>query len=75
MQFIAQELNGRLQSHSNALAEMNAPAFTVDPERIAVAGTSSGSLCAYLAALHASPRPKAVLAMYGMGGNMLVGGR
>jgi len=43
-----------------------------DPDRLAVAGSSAGGLCAYLAALHASPRPKAVLSIYGMGGNFFV---
>lgn len=46
--------------------------FEIDPNAIAVAGTSSGGLCAYLAATHAVPRPVAVLSMYGMGGDMLV---
>jgi len=45
-----------------------------DPDRLAVAGSSAGGLCAYLAALHASPRPKALLSIYGMGGNFLVRG-
>ncbi|KAI0670870.1 alpha/beta-hydrolase [Trametes maxima] len=30
-----------------------------------------GGLCAYLAAMHVSPRPKGVLSLYGMGGDML----
>ncbi|KAJ7160074.1 alpha/beta-hydrolase [Mycena filopes] len=42
--------------------------FGVDPTSLAVAGSSAGGLCAYLAALYASPKPKAVLSMYGMGG-------
>ncbi|KZT27450.1 alpha/beta-hydrolase, partial [Neolentinus lepideus HHB14362 ss-1] len=41
----------------------------LDPDAIAVAGTSSGGLCAYLAAMHASPKPKALLSMYSMGGD------
>ncbi|KAF9061431.1 Alpha/Beta hydrolase protein [Rhodocollybia butyracea] len=44
----------------------------IDPERIAVAGTSAGSLCAYLAMMHATPKPKAVFSMYGQGGNFLI---
>lgn len=44
----------------------------VDGQRLAVAGTSAGGTCAYLAATHVEPRPKAVLSMYGMGGNFLV---
>ncbi|KAJ7625224.1 alpha/beta-hydrolase [Mycena polygramma] len=44
--------------------------FGVDPTSLAVAGSSAGGMCAYLAAIHASPKPKAVLSMYGMGGNV-----
>ena len=49
--------------------------FKIDADAIAVAGTSSGGLCALLAAMHCdSPRPKAVISMYGMGCNFLVSG-
>ncbi|KAF5377871.1 hypothetical protein D9615_006688 [Tricholomella constricta] len=42
--------------------------FKVDPEAIAVAGSSAGGLCAYLAAMHCvSPKPKALVSLYGMG--------
>lgn len=44
----------------------------VDADKIGVAGSSAGGLCAYLAAIHASPKPKAVLSMYGMGGDFFV---
>ncbi|TFK52322.1 alpha/beta-hydrolase [Heliocybe sulcata] len=43
----------------------------LNPDAIAVAGTSSGGLCAYLAAMHVSPKPKALLSFYGMGGDFL----
>lgn len=43
-----------------------------DPDRLAVAGSSAGGLCAYLAAIHVSPKPKALLSIYGMGGNLFV---
>ncbi|KAK0504296.1 Alpha/Beta hydrolase protein [Armillaria luteobubalina] len=43
--------------------------YQIDRDVMGVAGTSSGGLCAYLAAIHAYPRPRAVLSMYGMGGN------
>ncbi|KAJ4482366.1 Alpha/Beta hydrolase protein [Lentinula aciculospora] len=46
--------------------------YQVDPERIAVSGSSAGGLCAYLAAMHATPKPKAVLSLYGLGGNFLI---
>ena len=48
------------------------PTVHLDSSRIAVAGTSAGGLCAYLAAVHADPKPVAVLGMYSMGGNFLV---
>ncbi|KAF8532102.1 alpha/beta-hydrolase [Gautieria morchelliformis] len=41
----------------------------IDVGRIAVMGTSAGGLCAYLAGIHAHPKPRAVLSMYGMGGD------
>ncbi|KAF8073983.1 Alpha/Beta hydrolase protein, partial [Lyophyllum atratum] len=44
--------------------------FSVDPDAIAVAGTSAGGLCAYLAAMHCvSPKPAALVSLYGMGGD------
>ncbi|KAM5531322.1 hypothetical protein V8D89_015037 [Ganoderma adspersum] len=46
-------------------------AFEIDSSALAVAGSSAGALCAYLAAMHASPKPRAVLSLYGMGGDML----
>ncbi|KAJ7451689.1 alpha/beta-hydrolase [Mycena latifolia] len=42
--------------------------FGIDPMSIAVAGSSAGGLCAYLAAAHVFPKPSAVLALYAMGG-------
>ncbi|KIK69762.1 hypothetical protein GYMLUDRAFT_151343 [Collybiopsis luxurians FD-317 M1] len=44
----------------------------IDPDRIVAGGSSAGGLCAYLAAMHAKPKPKAILSMYGMGGNFLI---
>jgi acetyl esterase/lipase len=47
--------------------------FKIDPDAMAVAGSSAGGLCAYLAAMHCvSPKPKGIVSMYGMGGNFLV---
>jgi len=46
--------------------------FGVDPTSLAVAGSSAGGTCAYLAAIHASPKPKAVLGLYAAGGNFFV---
>ncbi|KAK2465423.1 hypothetical protein APHAL10511_002777 [Amanita phalloides] len=46
--------------------------FDIDKGAIAVAGASAGGLCAYLAAVHCkSPKPRAVLSLYGMGGDFL----
>ncbi|KAF8810216.1 alpha/beta-hydrolase [Phlegmacium glaucopus] len=46
--------------------------FKINPNAMAVAGSSAGGLCAYLAAMHCvSPKPKAIVSMYGMGGNFL----
>ncbi|KAK7028854.1 hypothetical protein VNI00_014867 [Paramarasmius palmivorus] len=47
------------------------PTFQFDANRIAVAGTSAGGTCAYLAAINVRPKPKAVVSLYGMGGNFL----
>ena len=47
--------------------------FKIDPDAMAVAGSSAGGLCAYLAAMHCvSPKPKGIVSIYGMGGNFLV---
>ncbi|KAF9262859.1 alpha/beta-hydrolase [Marasmius fiardii PR-910] len=51
--------------------EAQKTSFKLDPHGIAVSGTSAGGTCAYLAAIHAEPRPRAVLSMYGMGGDFL----
>ena len=54
------------------LSQQTRPVFQIDSDRTAVAGNSAGGLCAYLAAMHVVPRPKAVLALYAMGGDFLV---
>jgi len=60
-----------LSTSANNLISQSIPESRVrlNPDAIAVVGTSGGSLCAYLAAMHARPKPKAVLSMYGLGGN------
>ena len=45
----------------------------LDASRLAVAGSSAGGMCAFLAAIHAKPRPRAVLSLYGLGGEVFVG--
>lgn len=54
--------------------EIKSGRFTirVDPNRMAVSGSSAGGLCAYLAAMHCSPKPRAIFSIYGMGGDFLV---
>lgn len=44
----------------------------VDSTRLVAAGNSAGGLCAFLAAVHANPKPRAILSMYGLGGEMFV---
>ena len=46
--------------------------YEVDSSAIAVAGASAGGLCAYLAVMHVSPKPRALLSLYAMGGDFLV---
>ncbi|KAH9954972.1 alpha/beta-hydrolase [Russula dissimulans] len=45
-------------------------AVQIDSTRLAVAGSSAGGLCAFLAATHAKPKPCAVLSIYSMGGEL-----
>ncbi|KAF9016522.1 alpha/beta-hydrolase [Hymenopellis radicata] len=59
-------VGGRRFTHPATGAE-----YTIDSDSLAAAGTSSGGLCAYLAAIHAVPQPKAIVSMYGMGGDFL----
>jgi acetyl esterase/lipase len=44
----------------------------IDSTRLAAAGNSAGGLCSFLAAVHAKPKPRAILSMYGLGGEMFV---
>lgn len=44
----------------------------MDVNKIAVAGSSAGGQCAYLAAMHCSPKPKVLLGIYPPGGKVLV---
>jgi acetyl esterase/lipase len=44
----------------------------IDSTRLVAAGNSAGGLCAFLAAAHANPKPRAVLSVYGLGGDMFV---
>lgn len=44
----------------------------IDDMRLAVAGTSAGAFCAFFAAAHANPKPRAVLSLYGLGADLFV---
>lgn len=48
------------------------PRYQVDPDAIAVVGSSAGGTCAYYS-LQVSPKPKALVLLYAMGGDYLVG--
>jgi len=59
--FVATSLNGRLdETFSNEGARPTGSAYRVDTEAIGVSGTSAGPLCAYLACMHADPKPNVV---------------
>ncbi|KZS95421.1 alpha/beta-hydrolase [Sistotremastrum niveocremeum HHB9708] len=45
--------------------------FSVDPFKLAVGGESFGGYMARLAGIHVDPKPKALVSMYGMGGDLL----
>jgi len=55
---------------NNDIALDDKKSFKVDMNKIAVAGSSSGGHCAYLAAMHCVPKPKAIFAMYAVGGSL-----
>ncbi|THH11144.1 hypothetical protein EW145_g848 [Phellinidium pouzarii] len=63
--FLVKDLN-------KELATTEKTGLRIDPSSIVVSGSSAGGLCAYLAALHAVPKPKGILSLYGMGGNFLL---
>src|ERR1700753_2329654 len=50
----------------------NGMKFHVDMRNISVVGGSAGAICAIYAGLYAHPQPKALLSMYGQGGNWFV---
>ena len=63
--FIKEDLNVQLRSINPETP------VQVDANSIAVSGCSAGGLCAYLSVMHACIKPKAVIALYAMGGNLL----
>jgi len=48
------------------------PVWKVKKDAIVVSGASSGGFCAYLAAIHAVPKPVSLLSIYGVGGDFFV---
>jgi hypothetical protein len=47
--------------------------YKIDADALILAGSSAGGLCAYLAAANAwHPKPRALLSLYGMGGDFMV---
>ena len=67
--FLQSQLNDCLRQR---LDDQARHVFRIDVNNLAVAGNSAGGLCAYLAAIHAVPKPRALLAFYAMGGDFLV---
>ncbi len=71
--FLASEMNTLLLSRVSGKRSLSCHFdFAINPNALAVAGCSAGGLCAYLAAIHAHPKPKVLIALYAMGGNFLV---
>ncbi|KAH9480737.1 putative carboxylesterase M8 [Psilocybe cubensis] len=68
---IVQDLKDLFYFLSTTEVSIHPYKFKLDTNKIAVSGSSAGGLCAYLAAMHCSPKPKAIVSMYGMGGNFL----
>ncbi|KAF5331119.1 hypothetical protein D9619_005377 [Psilocybe cf. subviscida] len=62
-----QDLFTYLENTNIALEDKRS--FRADMNRVAVAGSSSGGHCAYLAAMHCVPKPKAIFTIYAVGGS------
>ncbi|KAG8215091.1 Alpha/Beta hydrolase protein [Butyriboletus roseoflavus] len=60
-----------LDHEFNEILEQAGATMTLDVDKIAVIGESGGGYIARQAALHAVPRPAALVSYYGMGGDML----
>ncbi|KAF8512859.1 alpha/beta-hydrolase [Hysterangium stoloniferum] len=61
--FIGNKINDVINSHGRYDG--------IDPEKLSAVGNSAGGLCAYLAGIHAYPKPKSLISIYGMGGNFV----
>ncbi|GJJ13184.1 hypothetical protein Clacol_007435 [Clathrus columnatus] len=60
-----------IKNEINHVIRLNGRPEGVDSEKLIVAGNSAGGTCAYLAAINADPKPKAMLSVYGMGGELM----
>jgi acetyl esterase/lipase len=56
---------------SPALSTYFPSGLSLDPEAVFVSGLSAGGYIARQYAIHASPKPKAFISLYGMGGDLL----
>lgn len=64
--YIRNDLNAALAATTGDLK------LRINTDAICVAGSSAGGLCTYLCAMHLSPKPKALLSIYGAIGECLV---
>lgn len=65
--YLSTSANRDLLAHNPA----SPPAYLISEKLFAVAGASAGAYPARLAALYASPRPRALFSLYGIGGDLL----
>jgi acetyl esterase/lipase len=70
--FIREELNSKLSETTPTAGYAASLQYRVDPNAIAVAGSSAGGNCVYYSAQHVFPKPVALVSLYGMGGDYLV---
>lgn len=65
--YILGDLNPALARAAGGLSKLK-----INIGAIGVAGSSAGGLCTYLCAMHLSPKPRALLSVYGQAGECLV---
>lgn len=51
--------------------DLNNPSYRIDSSRLTVGGASAGAYVAYLAGIHAKPKPKAIFSLYGFGSHLI----
>ncbi|KAJ5753580.1 alpha/beta-hydrolase, partial [Penicillium nucicola] len=61
-----------LTNPNSAFAQALPANTTLDPARIAVSGFSAGAYSARAACIYATPKPAALLSVYGLGGDLLL---